>query len=86
MEGVTKLAPGPGNVALAERPEPVAGPGQVVLEVLATGICGTDLHIEDGEFPSRPPVTTATRPASENGLASMARSCRVAGCDDGRLR
>lgn len=57
MQGVTKLAPGPGNVALANRPEPRPGPGQVVLEVVAAGICGTDLHIEDDEFPSRPPVT-----------------------------
>lgn len=57
MLGVAKLAPGPGNVALAERPEPSARPGRVVLEVTATGICGTDLHIVDDEFPSRPPVT-----------------------------
>ena len=57
MLGVAKLAPGPGNVALAERPEPNARPGHVVLEVTATGICGTDLHILDDEFPSRPPVT-----------------------------
>jgi L-iditol 2-dehydrogenase len=27
------------------------------VEVLAAGICGTDLHIEDDEFPSSPPVT-----------------------------
>jgi L-iditol 2-dehydrogenase len=57
MLGVAKLGPGPGNVALVERPEPVARPGHVVLEVTAAGICGTDLHIEDDEFPSRPPVT-----------------------------
>jgi len=54
---LAKLAPGPGHVALAERPEPSAGPGHVVLDVVAAGICGTDLHIEDDEFPSRPPVT-----------------------------
>ena len=57
MQGLTKLEAGRGHVALAERPEPVAGPGQVVLEVQAAGICGTDLHIEDGEFRSWPPVT-----------------------------
>ena len=57
MLGVAKLAPGPGHVALAERPEPTARPGHVVLDVTAAGICGTDLHIEDDEFPSRPPVT-----------------------------
>jgi L-iditol 2-dehydrogenase len=55
--GLAKLARGVGNVALAERPEPAAAPGHVVLEVAATGICGTDLHIHDDEFPSLPPVT-----------------------------
>jgi L-iditol 2-dehydrogenase len=57
MLGVAKTAPGRGNVALVERPEPVARPGHVVLEVVGAGICGTDLHIWDDEFPSEPPVT-----------------------------
>ena len=57
MIGLTKLAEGPGNVALAERPEPGAAPGHVVLDVAAAGICGTDIHIHDGEYASRPPVT-----------------------------
>lgn len=57
MIGLTKLAPGAGNVALAERPEPVVGAGQVVVEVLAAGICGTDLHIADGEYQTVTPVT-----------------------------
>jgi propanol-preferring alcohol dehydrogenase len=30
--------------------EPQAGPGQVALEVLACGVCRTDLHIVDGEL------------------------------------
>jgi L-iditol 2-dehydrogenase len=55
--GVTKLAPGRGNVGLAERDEPRVTAGHVVLDVAAAGICGTDLHIEDGEYASRPPVT-----------------------------
>lgn len=57
MRGVTKLAPGAGNVALSDRPEPEAAPGHVVLDVVAAGICGTDIHIFDGEYASRPPVT-----------------------------
>ena len=57
MLGVAKTAPGVGNVALVERPEPVVRPGHVVLEVVGAGICGTDLHIWDDEFPSEPPVT-----------------------------
>lgn len=57
MLGVAKTAPGVGNVALVERPEPEVRPGHVVLEVVGAGICGTDLHIWDDEFPTEPPVT-----------------------------
>ena len=57
MLGLTKLAPGAGSVGLSERPEREPGAGEVLLEVRAAGICGTDLHIEAGEYPSVPPVT-----------------------------
>jgi L-iditol 2-dehydrogenase len=57
VRGLTKLASGHGNVAVAERPEPSLAPTLVVLDVVATGICGTDLHIQDGEYPTVPPVT-----------------------------
>lgn len=57
MLAIRKVACGPGNVALQEVPEPVAGPGQVVIEVTAAGICGTDLHIYLDEFVTAPPVT-----------------------------
>jgi len=33
-----------------ELPEPEPGPGQVALEVVACGVCRTDLHIVDGEL------------------------------------
>lgn len=57
MIGLAKLAPGPGNVGLAEREERDPAAGQVLLEVRGAGICGTDLHIEADEFASAPPVT-----------------------------
>jgi 2-desacetyl-2-hydroxyethyl bacteriochlorophyllide A dehydrogenase len=46
---------GPGEIALEEvlRPEP--GPDDVVVQVRACGICGTDLHWYHGQFPA-PPV------------------------------
>jgi len=34
--------------------DPIPGPGEVVLAVDACGICGTDLHIYDGEFAPTP--------------------------------
>jgi L-iditol 2-dehydrogenase len=36
--------------------EPVAGPGQVVVDVHAAGICGTDIHATQGLFPWSPPL------------------------------
>jgi L-iditol 2-dehydrogenase len=55
--GLAKLAPGEGNVDLAERPERAPGTGEVALDVAAAGVCGTDLHIWLGEYDSVPPVT-----------------------------
>ncbi|HEX5781623.1 MAG TPA: alcohol dehydrogenase catalytic domain-containing protein, partial [Solirubrobacteraceae bacterium] len=57
MIGLAKLAAGEGNVDLAERPEREPEPGEVVLDVRAAGVCGTDLHIWLGEYDSVPPVT-----------------------------
>ncbi|ACQ82425.1 Alcohol dehydrogenase GroES domain protein [Beutenbergia cavernae DSM 12333] len=57
MHAVRKTGPEPGDVELQEVPRPTAGPGQVVVDVAAAGLCGTDLHILDGSYGSRPPVT-----------------------------
>ncbi len=40
----------PGKLALRELPDPTPGPKEVVVEVAAVGICGTDTHVFDGEF------------------------------------
>ncbi|AHH96914.1 L-threonine 3-dehydrogenase [Kutzneria viridogrisea] len=45
MKALVKATAAPG-LQLTEVPDPVAGPGDVVVRVLRTGICGTDLHIE----------------------------------------
>ena len=39
-----------------DAPEPVAAPGQVVVDVHAAGICGTDIHATQGLFPWTPPL------------------------------
>jgi propanol-preferring alcohol dehydrogenase len=40
----------------AVRPVPVPGPGEVLLRVVATGVCHTDLHIAEGDLPPHRPV------------------------------
>ncbi|HEX2057413.1 MAG TPA: alcohol dehydrogenase catalytic domain-containing protein [Actinomycetota bacterium] len=43
---------GPGRVAIEDVPEPrVADPGDVVVEVARTAICGSDLHLLHGKTP-----------------------------------
>ena len=38
-------------LALCERPLPQPAAGEVLIEVLACGVCRTDLHVIDGELP-----------------------------------
>ncbi|HKI58224.1 MAG TPA: zinc-binding dehydrogenase [Trueperaceae bacterium] len=57
MQAVRKLAGGKGHVAVVDVAEPEIRPGHVIVEVAAAGICGTDVHIVDGEFATEPPVT-----------------------------
>ena len=40
---------------LDQVPDPVAHPGKVVIKVDTIGVCGTDVHITQGLFPSTPP-------------------------------
>jgi alcohol dehydrogenase, propanol-preferring len=37
-----------------ERPVPQPGPGEILVEVSACGVCRTDLHVVDGELPRGP--------------------------------
>src|SRR5216684_4007740 len=36
---------------MRERPVPRPGPGEVLVEIAACGVCRTDLHVVDGELP-----------------------------------
>jgi threonine 3-dehydrogenase len=45
VKALRKATAGPG-FELADAPEPEPGPGELLVRVLRTGICGTDLHIE----------------------------------------
>ncbi|NND08557.1 MAG: alcohol dehydrogenase catalytic domain-containing protein [Saprospiraceae bacterium] len=56
MQALVKYEQGPGNVRLQDMPEPVCQDNQVLLEVDACGICGTDLHVYHDTFKNYPPV------------------------------
>ena len=60
MKGLVKFAEGAGNMEVREVEEPKILPGYVKIEVKATGICGSDIHIlhSDIAIPVRPPVVT----------------------------
>jgi len=46
----------PRKAMVAEVPDPVIAPDEVLLAVKAAGICGTDIHIYDGDFIATYPV------------------------------
>lgn len=44
-----------GQLVVADRQQPAAGPGEVLIDVVATGICGSDIHGYTGENGRRVP-------------------------------
>ena len=48
-----------------EMPDPQPAPGQVVIRVRASGMCGTDLHVHHGMFPLPRPIVAGHEPAGE---------------------
>jgi threonine dehydrogenase-like Zn-dependent dehydrogenase len=53
---------GVNDIRVEEVPRPVAGPGEAVIRVTLTTICGTDLHILRGEYPVRPGLVIGHEP------------------------
>lgn len=44
---------------LREVPVPKPGPGQALVEIIASGVCHTDLHAADGDWPIKPTLPFA---------------------------
>jgi len=66
----------PGRFRVAKVPDPTPGPGQIVVKVDCCGICGTDIHIMDGEFPPTPyPITPGHEFAGT--VAAIGRDVRI---------
>ena len=53
---------GKGQIAIEDVPKPVPGPGEAVIKITATTICGTDVHIVRGEYPVKPGLVLGHEP------------------------
>jgi len=51
-----------GKIELREVPRPTPGPGEALVRVTLTTICGTDVHILKGEYPVRPGLIIGHEP------------------------
>ncbi|MCG7210075.1 zinc-dependent alcohol dehydrogenase family protein [Streptomyces arenae] len=68
----------PGQVGVESVDDPTPGPGQVVIHVSACGLCGTDLHILQGEFAPTLPIIPGHEFAGEIvALGSGVRDLKV---------
>jgi L-iditol 2-dehydrogenase len=56
MLALIKTQKGDGFLELRDVPVPKIEPEEVLIEVKAAGICGTDIHVKHDEFPYWPPV------------------------------
>ena len=46
-------------------PDPRPAPGQVLIRIHASGMCGTDLHAHHGHIGAKPPIVLGHEPAGE---------------------
>jgi alcohol dehydrogenase len=53
---------GPGQISVEQASIPRPGPGEAVIRVTLTTICGTDLHILKGEYPVKPGLIIGHEP------------------------
>ncbi len=56
MKALMKTARGVGNIELKDIETPKPGPSEVLVEVVAAGLCGTDMHIKADHSFYTPPV------------------------------
>ncbi|MEV4641336.1 glucose 1-dehydrogenase [Actinoplanes sp. NPDC049548] len=55
MRALTVIPGHGGSLAVTEVPDPVPGPGELLVDGLAVGVCGTDKEIAEGEYGWAPP-------------------------------
>src|SRR5689334_1280698 len=51
-----------GRIELREMPKPTPGPGEALIKITLTTICGTDVHILKGEYAVQPGLIVGHEP------------------------
>ncbi|MEH0021439.1 MAG: alcohol dehydrogenase catalytic domain-containing protein [Desulfobacter sp.] len=65
------------EVLYRDEPDPVPGPGEVVLRVEATGICGSDMHAYHGRDPRRVPPLILGHEVAGTIVSGPRKGCRA---------
>src|SRR3974390_2020395 len=53
---------GANDIRVEDVPKPTAGPGEAIIRITLTTICGTDVHILKGEYPVQPGLIIGHEP------------------------
>jgi 2-desacetyl-2-hydroxyethyl bacteriochlorophyllide A dehydrogenase len=73
---------GPGEVGVENVDDPRPGPDDVIVQVDSCGVCGTDLHIVDGDYPA---ASLPLIPGHEIAGSIVAVGSQVTGHAEGRF-
>lgn len=74
----TVVIDGPASIRVDTRPDPaLTGPDGVIVAVRAAGICGSDLHFYEGDYPLAEPV-----PLGHEAVGTIVEAARR--CDPSR--
>lgn len=74
MKALVKTQKGVDFLELRDVPEPKPGSGEVLIEVKAAGICGTDVHVKQDHFPYWSPVILGHEFSGE--VVELGRDCK----------
>mgnify|MGYP002172622753 FL=1 len=60
-------------LVIEEVPVTMPGPGQILVKIAATGVCHTDLHAAEGDWPVKPNPPFIPGPQRVGPLVAVAR-------------
>lgn len=80
MKALVKTAKGVGNIELRDVETPRPKDDEVLIQIAACGICGTDIHVKNDNFPYWPPVTLGHEFAGT--VLETGKDCKILGAGD----